>query len=98
MRVICGRDLRWFTSLNLVVKRQAERAGPLGQRREDGSPLGPTPGETPGIGSRQPSPIRGHVQGHDYIKQFQAGLKLPSGSHLRCQSDATRVRDFFQAR
>ena len=44
MRVICDRDLRRFTSLNLVVKVQAERAGPMGLRREDGSPLGPTPG------------------------------------------------------
>lgn len=45
MCVICDGDLRRFTSLNLVVKWQAERAGPLGQRREDGSPLGPTPGD-----------------------------------------------------
>ncbi|GEM_PF-3718188 len=44
MRVICDRDFRRFTSLNLVVKVQAERAGPMGLRREDGSPLGPTPG------------------------------------------------------
>ena len=35
MRVICDRDMRRFTSLNLVVKWQAQRAGPMGQRREE---------------------------------------------------------------
>jgi hypothetical protein len=35
MRVICDRHMRRFTSLNLVVKWQAERAGPMGQRREE---------------------------------------------------------------
>lgn len=35
MRVICDRDMRRFTSLNLVVKWQAERAGPMGQTREE---------------------------------------------------------------
>jgi len=45
-----ARDLRQRSAMVHVVescgqKGQAERAGPKGQRREDGSPLGPTPGD-----------------------------------------------------
>lgn len=39
--------------------------------------------------------LGGHAEGHDYIKQFQTSLGLPSGSYLRCQADATWVGDFF---
>jgi len=69
----------------------------MGQRREDGSPLGPTPGDARDRFTTA-VPYEGHAQWHHCIKQLPAVLKLPSGSHLRCQSDATRVGDFFQAR
>lgn len=45
-------------------RAQAERAGPLGQRPDDGSPQGQNLAK-PGFGLRQPHPDRGLAQSRD---------------------------------